>query len=470
MTPLPRRGRVTSRGALLVPLLLALPAFAGGARGGAAAVPAPADRGPAAVPEPATVAAVRALAARGTSGTRAFEWLRRLTDEVGPRMSGSPGDRAAVAWAVDVTKSLGFSAVRAEPVTVPAWQRGAEWGEVVSPFPQRLVLAALGGSVATPETGLEAEVVEASSLEALEAMAKASPGAVKGKIVFLSRRMAKDSERNGYGAVVSIRIAGAVRAAKAGAAGVLIRSVGTDSNRLPHTGVMRYEEGVPKIPTAALAEPDAALLSRLLARGAPVVVRFGLSCRTLPDAASANVVAEVPGREAPGEILVLGAHLDSWDLGTGAIDDGAGVAIALEAARLVAEMPRKPRRTLRVVLFADEENRLSGGNAYAKEHAPELPRHVAAFEAGRKPGAGSVSPGGGGADISPMRVAGVPMLSLKQESRDYFDVHHTANDTLDKVDPKALDRAAAAMAAMAYAVADLPSALPRVLPKEPKGP
>lgn len=443
----------------------------------------------AASPDPETVAAVRALAARGAEPTRAYEFLRRLTDEVGPRLTGSAGDRAAVAWGLALARSLGFSSVHAEPVPVGVWQRGAEWGEVVSPFPQRLVLTALGGSVETPEKGLEAEVVEFPTLDALDAAVKASPGALRGKVVFLSRKMVKRDEKNGYGAVVPIRTEGAIHAAKGGAVGLLIRSVGTDSNRLPHTGAMHYEEGVPKVPAAALAEPDAALLSRLLARGGPVVVRFGLGCRTLPDAQSANVVAEVPGRSSSGEVVVVSGHLDSWDLGDGAIDDGAGVAIALEAARLVAALPRRPLRTIRVVLWANEENGLAGGKTYAKVHEAELAKHVAAFEtdagAGAPKGIGlsagegadqllapyaallapigaaPLSKGGGGADISPMRAAGVPMLSLRQEGDDYFDIHHTANDTLDKVDPKALDRCAAALAAMAYAVADLPAPLPR---------
>lgn len=441
---------------------------------------------------------VRALAATGKAGNRAFEWVRRLTDEVGPRLSGSPGDRAAVAWGLTLLRSLGFEAVAAEPVTVPVWERGVETGEVLEPVRRTLVLTALGGSVSTPVGGLSSEIVEAETLERLDEKVRQDPAWAKGKVVFLSRRMVKGDEKNGYGAVVPIRTEGAIRAAKAGAVGVLIRSVGTDSNRIPHTGMMRYEEGVPRIPAAALAAPDADLLSRLVERGPAVRVRFTLSCRELPDGRTANVVGEVRGREVPDEVVVVGGHLDSWDLGQGAIDDGAGVAMAIEAARLIAAMPRRPARTVRVVLFANEENGLNGGKAYAAAHASEAGRIVAAFEmdagAGRPTGlavsagkgaeellrplarllepvgAGALTKGGGGADVSPLGRLGVPTLSVTQDERDYFDIHHTANDTLDKVDPVAVQLSAAALAAAVYHVADLPGPLPRAVPGKPRRP
>ena len=447
---------------------------------------------PAAEPplSPESRRAAEAVRDRALAGSRAFEWVQRLTDEVGPRLAGSPGDRAAGPWGKALLESLGFANVRIEPVPVKVWQRVAESGEIVSPFPQALALTALGGSVATPKEGLAAEVVEVASLEALEALAKASPEACRGKIVFINRKMDR-SGMNGYGAVVAVRGRGASRAAAAGAVGVLIRSVGTDANRLPHTGAMGYEKDVPRIPAAALSIPDADLLSRLVARGEPVRVRFTLDCGERPDAVSANVVGEVRGSARPEEIVVVSGHIDSWDLGTGAIDDAAGCGMAIEAARLIAASPRRPRRTVRVVLFANEENGLAGGRTYAEAHADEMPRHAAAFEADSGGGAPTgfswnagpgaeaavaeaarlleplkateVRKGGaGGADVSPLLRFGIPLFGLSQDTSAYFDTHHTANDTLDKVDRGSLDRATAALAAIVYAVADLPGSLPRI--------
>lgn len=435
--------------------------------------------------------AAEAVRDRALKESRAFEWVQRLTDEVGPRLAGSAGDRAAGPWGKALLESLGFVNVRLEPVPVKVWERVAESGKVVTPFFQPLALTALGGSVATPKEGLEAEVVEVESLEALETLVKASADACRGKIVFFGRKMDRDGGMNGYGAVVPIRGRGASRAAAAGAVGVLIRSVGTDSNRLPHTGALRYEAGAPKIPAAAVSIPDADLLSRLVARGKPVRVRFTLDCGDRPDAVSANVVGEIRGRERPDEVVVVSGHLDSWDLGTGAIDDAAGCGIAIEAARLISTSPRRPRRTVRVALFANEENGLAGGRTYTSAHEAEMSRHVAAFEAdsgagastgfswNAGPGAAPVvteiarlleplkatevrNGGAGGADVSPLLKFGVPLFGLVQDSSTYFDFHHTANDTLDKVDRKSLDQATAAMAALVYAVADLPETLPKI--------
>jgi hypothetical protein len=428
---------------------------------------------------------------RALKESRAFEWVRRLTDEVGPRPAGSAGDRAAGPWGKALLESLGFVNVRVEPVPIKVWERLAESGEVVAPFRQPLALTALGGSVATAKEGLEAEVVEVASLEALDALVKASPEACRGKIVFFNRRMERGDGMNGYGAVVPIRGRGASRAAAAGAVGVLIRSVGTDSNRTPHTGAMGYEKDVPRIPAAALSNPDADLLARLVTLGKPVRVRFKLDCGDRPDAVSANVVGEVRGRDLPDEIVVVSGHIDSWDLGTGAIDDGAGCGIAIEAARLIGSSARRPRRTVRVVLFANEESGLAGGRTYAAAHESEMPLHAAAFEADSGAGAATgfswnagegaapvvaeiarlleplkaaeVKNGGaGGADVSPLLKFGIPLFGLSQDTSAYFDFHHTANDTLDKVDRKSLDQATAALAALAYAVADLPAALPRI--------
>ncbi len=431
-----------------------------------------------------TRAAVAALAQKGSAQTRAVEWVRRLTDEVGPRLAGSPGDRAAVAWGQVLLRELGFANVRAEEVTVKAWERGAEAAEVVAPFRQRLVVAALGGSVPTPEGGVSAPIVKMESLEALEEAVKADPDAVRGKIVFFSRRTVKDPAGPGYGKNVPMRASGAAKAAPHGALAVIVRSIGTSTSRFAHTGSTNYEEGRPRIPAAAISNTDADLLERLLAKG-PVTVRLVLGCRPLPDAISANVIGEVPGREKPDEVVIVSGHLDSWDLGTGAIDDGAGVAIAIEAARLIAGSPQRPRRTIRVVLWANEESGLAGGKGYVARHAAELPKHAGAFEADSGTGAplgfswnaadtlepalaavaklleplgaGALRKGGaGGSDVSPMLAAGVPLFGLRQDSSTYFDYHHTADDTFDKIEPASLDEAAAAMAAMAYAVADLP--------------
>ncbi|MFN7989408.1 MAG: M20/M25/M40 family metallo-hydrolase [Thermoanaerobaculia bacterium] len=436
-----------------------------------------------------TRAAVTALAA-SPAPTGATEWVRRLTDEVGPRLAGSPGDRAAVAWGLALFRELGFANVHAEEVPVTVWQRGVETAEVVAPFPQRLVVTALGGSVGTPPEGIAAPVVELASLEALEEALKADPDAVRGKIVFFDRRTVKDPAGPGYGKNVPMRTSGPAKAGAHGALAVLVRSVGTDSSRFAHTGSTNYEEGKPRIPAAAVSNVDADLLERLLARG-PVTVRLVLGCRSLPDATSANVVGEVTGREKPDEVVVVSGHLDSWDLGRGAIDDGAGCAIAIEAARLVARSPRRPRRTIRVVLWANEESGLAGGKGYAARHAAELPKHAGAFEADSGTGAplgfswnaadtlepalaavaklleplgaGSLRKGGaGGADTSPLLPSGVPLFGLRQETRSYFDYHHTAEDTFDKIEPASLDRAAAALAAAAYAVADLPATHPRL--------
>lgn len=433
---------------------------------------------------PDTRSAVPGLVARGLGPTRATEWVRRLTDEVGPRLAGTPGDRAAVAWSLALFRELGFSNVRAEEVPVAAWERGVETARVVAPFPHRLVVTALGGSVGTAPEGVTAPVVAVESLEELERAVAADPDAVRGRIVYFSRRMGTGEEGPGYGATVGARTSGAAKAGPHGALAVLVRSVGTSRSRLAHTGATRYAEGGPRIPAAAVPHADADLLERLLARG-PVTVHLVLGCRELPPAVSANVIGEVRGRERPEEVVVVSAHLDSWDLGTGAVDDGAGCAIAIEAARMIAESPRRPRRTIRVVLFANEENGLAGGRGYAARHASELARHAGAFEAdsgtGRplgfswraadslepalaavakllEPlGAGALRRGGlGGADISPMAPAGVPLFGLRQETGRYFDYHHTADDTFDKIEPDALDGGAAALAAMAYAVADLP--------------
>ncbi|MEP6769773.1 MAG: M20/M25/M40 family metallo-hydrolase [Acidobacteriota bacterium] len=445
----------------------------------------------AAAPEKALSAETRRAAIllrdKAFAGTGASEWARSLTDRVGPRPAGSEGDRAAVAWALAAMKSAGLSRVRAEKVIVPVWKRGVETGSIVAPYPQPLLLTALGGSVPTSPDGLEAEVLEVSSIEDLESRADSA----RGRIVFFDKKMARALDTSGYSRAVDVRGQGASAAAKAGAVGALIRSIGTDRNRTPHTGGVTYAEGVPRIPAAALSIPDAELLERIVAEGRPVRVRFTLGCAPQPDAESANVVGEIPGRGRDPEIVLLGAHLDSWDLGTGAIDDAAGCGIVLEAARSIVQAKLRPARTIRVVLFANEEHGLSGGKAYREAHSGELGRHVAALEAdsgsGRplalswlagpsaepalrelaailEPlGAGDLRAGGsGGADVSPLRADGVPQFSVRQDSSRYFDWHHTANDTFDKIEPESMDRNAAAVAAFAWTAASVDPPFERI--------
>jgi carboxypeptidase Q len=418
---------------------------------------------------------------------RAYEILSHLTDRIGPRLSGSAGAEEAVRWTHERLKSDGLQA-RLEPVKVPHWVRGAEEAEVLEPVAQRLLVTALGGSVPTPDDGVTAEVVEAQGLEGLKALDDA---AVRGRIVLFNRAMVAGDALEGYGAVSPQRTRGATEAARRGAVAVLVRSIGTLNARLVHTGAVTYAEATPRIPAAAVTAEDADLLHRLLTSGRPPRVRLRLGCRTLPDADSANVVADLPGRTTPEEIVLIGAHLDSWDLGTGALDDGAGVAMVMESLRLLKSLGLVPRRTIRGVLFMNEENGLRGSRAYAAAHAGELERHVAALEADsgadRPQGFLALVGEGGlpvlerivrllepvgprrvrpvtrspGADIGSLRPARVPLLGLELNAGSYFDWHHTPGDTLDKVDPRNLAQATAAMAAMAYVLADMPDVLPR---------
>jgi len=394
----------------------------------------------------------------------AYTILESLTTEVGPRMAGTEGDRRAVLWAEKKFKELGFDKVWIEPVTFPTWIRGEEHAEIKAPFPQPLVVTALGGTVGTGPAGVEAEIVHFNTLEDL---IEAPEDAATGKIVFISNRMHRHRGGSGYGKAVGARSKGAIEASKKGAIAVLIRSIGTDDHRFPHTGQMRYEEGVTPIPAAAMSNPDADLMMQQLKRGQPVVVHMRLTSRAGEPYTSHNVIGEIRGTERPDEVILVGGHLDSWDLGTGAVDDGAGCAITMAAAKLIGESSHRPRRTIRVVLFANEEQGLYGGEAYSKAHAHEMERHITAaesdFGAGRiwslhslvKPEALAVvdqmtqlmaplgvTRGGnqawGGPDILHMKRAGMSVFSLRQDGTDYFDYHHTPDDTLDKVDPESL--------------------------------
>jgi carboxypeptidase Q len=432
---------------------------------------------------PSTQVAGQLIGAALSEG-HAYARLAELTDGIGPRLSGSEGAEAAVQWAKRSFEADGVK-VWLEPVKVPRWVRGQESARVVASERFRehpLSVMALGGSVGTPAEGVTAEVLEVRSLDEVAALGDK----VKGKIVFFNHAMAEAAD---YGKYAGLRTRGASVAAKSGAVGMLVRSLATASLRSPHTGAMRYDEGVAQVPSAAVSVEDAELLHRLVAAG-PVKVELKLGCQTLPDADSFNVVAEVKGREKPQEVVLLGAHLDSWDVGTGAHDDGAGVTMVMETARLLSKLKPAPRRTVRVVLFMNEENGLKGGKAYAEAHAAELANHVAAIEmdsGGGKPqgvafrsapgaeelvrpylkplealGAAKVMEGeAGGADISPMMSARVPFVGVRVDSSRYFDVHHSQADTLDKVDPQSLAQSTAALAWVSYVLAEVPGVLPR---------
>lgn len=432
----------------------------------------------AAAPSPTPVESIvgRALTDGATMAT-----LTDLTDRVGPRLTGSPGAAEAVRWGVEQFKAAGVPTVRTEAVTVSQWIRGEERGEVLAGPGRRawpLALTALGGSPPTPPGGLEAEVVEVTSLTALET------APVQGRIVYFHHDM---STAEGYGAASELRSFGPAKAAERGALATMVRSAATASLRSPHTGVAVFRPGKPAIPAVALATEDADALHRWLAAG-PVGVRLVLGCRTGGDVPSANVVAEIRGRERPEEVVLLGAHLDSWDLAVGAQDDGAGVAMVIEAARLIARMRPAPRRTIRFVLFMNEENGSAGAKAYAEAHGTEV--HVAALEADAGSGrplwvgyrageeAGSflapllrplaavgVDPRPRqtehrGADLGALaRKRGLPTVHVWQDATHYFDVHHSAADTLDKVDPVTLAQDAATFSWLTWALADAAASL-----------
>ncbi|HEY9131357.1 MAG TPA: M20/M25/M40 family metallo-hydrolase [Dyella sp.] len=410
-----------------------------------------------------------------------YKIVASLTTEVGPRIAGGPADQRGRDWAIAKFKELGFDKVYTEPVTYPLWERRSEHGAIVAPFPQPLMLTALGYSAGTPKGGLTAEVVKFDSLDALK---KASADAVKGKIVYIGFRMTRQKDGHDYGMGSAIRTQGPVIASKLGAAGYLLRSAGTDEHsRTPHTGVTGFTDPKQAIPAAALSNPDADQLERILAYGKPVSVKLDLDVGFNGSYTGANVIGEITGKKYPDQVVAIGGHLDSWDPGTGAIDDGAGVAIAMAAGKLIRDLPQRPDRTIRVIAFANEEMGLWGGRAYADKHAPDTVKHQLGtesdFGSGRvwrmsasvKPGAiGAIEqmakvlapigvaydakrPGGGGSDLSQMHAKGMAALSLTQDGTYYFDYHHNANDTLDKIDPRDMAQNVAVYAAFSYMAA-----------------
>ena len=415
----------------------------------------------------------------GASLSSDFAWQRlaALTDGIGHRLSGSPQLDRAIAWAVAEMKKDGLENVHTERVMVPRWVRGRESAEIVSPAPHAIAMLGLGDSVGTPPAGVQAEALVVNSLDALESNAARARGRI---VVF-------NVPYTGYGETRPVRTNGASRAARHGAVGVLVRAIGPAGLRLPHTGALQYAEGVPRIPAAAIASEDADRLQRMADRGDTIVLKLAMEAHVEAEVPSANVIGELRGRELPDEVVVVGGHLDSWDVGAGASDDGGGCVATWEALRLMKALNLRPRRTVRVVLFTNEENGTRGGLGYRDSHAAELARHVMMLEAddGLFPpnsfgltgsprarqtvqaiasllegiGAHRVAANGGGSDIEPSVTAGrLPSMSY-DGSGDYFLLHHTQADTVDKIAAVDVSRAAAAIAAMAYVVADLPQRL-----------
>jgi len=443
--------------------------------------------GPLHAQAPADTAAIapryRAVADRlmdaALADSSAWQRLAELTDRFGNRLSGSESLERAIDWILDGMRRDGLEHVHAEPAMVPHWVRGAESLELVEPRPARLPMLGLGGSVGTPPEGVTAPVLVVSDYDELAAHASEA----RGRIVLF------DAPYVSYGVTVEYRAHGAVAAAKLGAVAALLRSVSPFEMRQPHTGATYYDATVKPIPFAAISIEDAAMLHRMQARGQRIVVTLKMEAHTLPDAPSRNAVAEITGAERPDEVVVMGGHTDSWDVGTGAMDDGGGIVVAWEALRLMKRLGLRPRRTVRVVGWVNEENGDRGGEAYRDAHAADLAKHVLAIESdggvfrpsgfgfsgsdsalavvhavGRllaRIGADTVTKGGGGTDIEPIMARGVPGMGLNTDGTRYFWYHHSDADTVDKLDPREMAECVAAMAVMAYVVADLPEPLPR---------
>lgn len=413
--------------------------------------------------------------------------LQELCDGIGHRLSGSPQLDQAIHWAADAMRKDGQDNVRIEKVMVPHWVRGDESLTMIQPRRAPIAMLGLGGSVGTPTEGITAQVVVVADEEELAALGDG----VRGKIVLFNNPMPDyDSQRgSGYGRTVRFRSNGARLASEQGAVACLVRSVTAHSLRSPHTGAMRYGDAAIKIPAAAVSTEDAAMMARLQARGVPVVVRLKMNAQTLDPAPSGNVIGELRGSTNPEEIVVIGGHIDSWDVGQGAHDDGTGCVMAMEAINVLRRLNMIPRRTIRVVLWTNEENGLAGARQYAKDHADELANHVAAIESdsgGFRPtgysiqcadelkqatavqqmrdiasllvslGADDVQTGHAGADVGPMKDAGVVLMGHEVEGSKYFNYHHSHADTVDKVDPDDFSRNIAVMATVAYILADMP--------------
>ncbi len=423
---------------------------------------------------------VETLIRSGLDDNVGYAFVRGLTTEVGPRLAGSEAEERARNWSTRELAELGFANIRIEPFKIPYWSRRVDQASIVSPAPQDMVITALGGSTSTPEDGVEAEVIRFESMYELR---EASSDVVSGKIVFIDEKMTRTQDGTGYGMAVRKRRNCATTTNEKGGVACLIRSVGTQDRRFAHTGMMARSSAVGDGPAAALSPPDAEQLTRLLEIG-PVKVRLDIQVETQPEALSGNVVAEVVGRERPEEVILLGCHLDSWDLGTGAVDDGAGCGIVVGAAKLIMSLDEAPRRSIRVVLYGAEEVGLLGGFAYAERYANEMDQHILASESdfgadeiwrfetrfgdGALPYARAIQQmleplgiarghnlASGGPDISMLPSMGVPVVTPRQNGWDYFDLHHTPDDTFDKIDKDRFNQNVAAYAAFAYLAAEM---------------
>ncbi len=436
------------------------------------------------VSSPAWLAPYRDNAARlikaATADDFAWQRLAELTDTFGPRLSGSQNLARSLRWAAEVMKQDGLENVRADRVMVPNWIRGIESAEILHPPHDSLAILGLGGTIATPPGGVEGDVLVVSSFDEL----RSRGGDARGRIVLFNAPFTS------YGDTVAYRTGGARAAALQGAVAVLVRAVGPIGLRTPHTGAVQYGQGMPPIPAAAIAGEDANRVVRLAARGQRVRVRLTLSGRFDADAESANVVGEILGREKPEEIVLLGGHLDSWDVGTGASDDGVGCIITWEAVRLMKKLGIQPRRTVRLVLFTNEENGLRGAAAYADRYGDQAHNHVFALESDSgvfapaslgfsgSPaaralirdigtllapiGLSEIGVGGGGADVGPIaQAANAPTMAFLGEPQRYFQIHHTPADTVERIAPDEVSKAAAAIAVMIYIVAEMPERLPK---------
>lgn len=417
------------------------------------------------------------IIAESMKDSSAWNRIALLTETHGHRLSGSPQLERAIDWIIARMKEDGLENVKGEPVMVPHWVRGQESAEMLLPRRAPLPMLGLGGSIGTPASGITAEVMVAQSFADLEKRAAEA----RGKIVLFTFPWTNYGETGAY------RRQGAIAAAKAGALASLIRSVTPYSMRTPHTGSMSYDSTVRKIPHAAITPEDADMIARMVQRGEKVVVKLTMSAQTLPDAPSRNVMGEIRGSQFPDEVIVMGGHIDSWDVGRGAMDDAGGVVAAWEALRVLKRLGLTPKRTIRVVGWTNEENGGRGGAGYRDAHKAELDNHILAIESDGgvfKPlgygftgpdaalsklaeigklldpiAAGRITKGGGGADIGPIMALGVPGMGLTVEDSRYFWFHHTDADTPDKLDPREVSQVVASLAVMAFVVADMPERL-----------
>ena len=421
----------------------------------------------------------RIIAAALADSGVAWNKLARFTDYSGNRFTGSPALERAIDWVLAEMKKDGLENVRGEPAMVPRWVRGAESATLIQPRIAKLPMLGLGGSIGTPKGGITAEVMVVSTFDELTRRAAEA----KGKIVLF------DAPFVSYGQTVAYRREGAIAASKAGAVASLIRSVTPYSMRTPHTGQMAYDSAVKKVPHAAITVEDAMMIHRMINRGEKVVVRLEMDAQMLPDVPSRNAIGEIRGTEKPDEVVLLSGHLDSWDVGNGAMDDGGGLVVGWEALNLLKKLGLKPRRTIRVVGWTNEETMGRGGLAYRDAHKADAEKHVLVVESdggvfapesfgftgpdsaraimkqisSLLTGVGPIAIGanGGGADIEPMMALGVPAVGLEVDGSRYFWFHHTDADTVDKLDPVEMQRCVAALAVLSFIVADMPEKLPR---------